>query len=178
MGRIRIGAAIAVLLLGGTMCSGCDFLLRVLQKEMAQERELFGDVAGYNPKVEELQELLKSAGYNPGTPDGELGFHTRDALREFQEDFGLNVTGYADHKTWDSLVRIYEADFSPSKINMREMQQALVNAGYDPGPIDGKKGPRTRKALVRFQKEKGLTADGKIGENTWRALRKYIRKVQ
>jgi Putative peptidoglycan binding domain len=34
--------------------------------------------------------------------------------------------------------------------HVREVQQALRDAGYDPGPIDGIMGPRTRSALRRY----------------------------
>jgi hypothetical protein len=34
--------------------------------------------------------------------------------------------------------------------HVREVQQALVNAGYDPGPIDGIMGPRTKTALRKY----------------------------
>jgi hypothetical protein len=36
--------------------------------------------------------------------------------------------------------------------------------------IDGRFGPGTERILKAFQKEKGLTADGKLGPKTWRAL--------
>ena len=34
--------------------------------------------------------------------------------------------------------------------HVRELQQALTSAGYDPGPIDGKLGPRTKAALRKY----------------------------
>jgi hypothetical protein len=34
--------------------------------------------------------------------------------------------------------------------HVREVQQALVDAGYDPGPIDGIMGPRTKAALRKY----------------------------
>jgi peptidoglycan hydrolase-like protein with peptidoglycan-binding domain len=34
--------------------------------------------------------------------------------------------------------------------HVRELQQALVKAGYDPGPIDGIFGPRTKAALRKY----------------------------
>ena len=34
--------------------------------------------------------------------------------------------------------------------HVREVQQALMNAGYDPGPIDGVFGPRTKAAVRRY----------------------------
>jgi Putative peptidoglycan binding domain/CHAP domain len=53
---------------------------------------------------------------------------------------------------------------------VRELQQALKDAGFDPGPIDGDFGPQTRAALMRFQASKGLEVDGVAGPKTWGAL--------
>ena len=39
---------------------------------------------------------------------------------------------------------------SPTPEHVREVQQALANAGYDPGPIDGIFGPRTKSALRKY----------------------------
>jgi len=54
-----------------------------------------------------------------------------------------------------------------------EVQRALLRAGYDPGPIDGKLGKKTKSAIKSFQRKQGLTADGVIGEKTWSALKAY-----
>lgn len=56
----------------------------------------------------------------------------------------------------------------------RQIQTALKNAGFDPGPIDGKIGPKTKKAIKDFQAANGLTADGKVGPKTWGKLSKYL----
>ncbi len=56
---------------------------------------------------------------------------------------------------------------------IREMQQLLQQAGFDPGAVDGKWGARTRRALVAFQRAQGLPADGEFGAQTWVALRRY-----
>jgi murein L,D-transpeptidase YcbB/YkuD len=53
---------------------------------------------------------------------------------------------------------------------VREIQTALVGAGADPGPVDGIFGPRTGSAVAAFQALKGLVVDGKVGEETARAL--------
>jgi hypothetical protein len=39
---------------------------------------------------------------------------------------------------------------SAARTHVREVQQALLNAGYDPGPIDGILGPRTKSALRKY----------------------------
>lgn len=50
------------------------------------------------------------------------------------------------------------------------LQQQLRALGYAPGAIDGVDGPRTRAALLAFQKTAGLAADGIAGPATWAAL--------
>lgn len=39
---------------------------------------------------------------------------------------------------------------SPTPAHVREVQRALSSAGYDPGPIDGIFGPRTKAALRKY----------------------------
>ena len=58
-----------------------------------------------------------------------------------------------------------------SGVSATEVQRALTRAGYDPGPVDGKLGKKTRSAIKAFQRKSGLTADGVVGEKTWAALR-------
>lgn len=50
------------------------------------------------------------------------------------------------------------------------IQSALSKLGFAPGAIDGQWGPKTRKALVAFQRAKGLGPDGIVGPQTIRAL--------
>ncbi len=42
---------------------------------------------------------------------------------------------------------------------VREVQRLLTRLGYRPGPADGLMGRKTRKAIERFQKDRGLPAD-------------------
>jgi Putative peptidoglycan binding domain len=51
-----------------------------------------------------------------------------------------------------------------------ELQQALTSAGYDPGAADGVYGQGTEAAVVAFQEDNGLTADGVVGPDTATAL--------
>jgi peptidoglycan hydrolase-like protein with peptidoglycan-binding domain len=50
---------------------------------------------------------------------------------------------------------------------VRQLQEALKEAGHDPGPIDGEFGPSTEAAVRAFQHEKGIAADGVVGDITW-----------
>jgi len=56
----------------------------------------------------------------------------------------------------------------------KDIQRALKNAGFYAGPIDGKIGPKTRKAIEDFQRAKGLRVDGRVGPKTWAELEKYL----
>lgn len=47
-----------------------------------------------------------------------------------------------------------------------EIQRQLAALGFDPGPIDGIMGPRTRTAIRAFQTSRGLLVDGIVGPQT------------
>ncbi len=57
-----------------------------------------------------------------------------------------------------------------SGASVRTLQQALANAGFSPGAIDGQFGPKTAAAVKSFQSAKGLVADGIVGPKTWAKL--------
>jgi peptidoglycan hydrolase-like protein with peptidoglycan-binding domain len=54
--------------------------------------------------------------------------------------------------------------------NVRTVQRALEQKGFDPGPPDGIVGPRTREAVRRFQDRYGMTASGDIDNQLLFAL--------
>jgi len=56
----------------------------------------------------------------------------------------------------------------------KDIQFALKNAGFYNGPIDGKIGKNTKKAIKEFQKTNGLKADGIVGSNTKNLLLQYL----
>lgn len=52
---------------------------------------------------------------------------------------------------------------------MKKIQQALVDAGLNPGPVDGVSGAKTVAAIESFQKQNDITP-GKITKRTLRTL--------
>lgn len=55
--------------------------------------------------VRELQELLKGAGYDPGTIDGQYGTNTANAVKQFQRANNLTIDGIAGSQTLGSLTK-------------------------------------------------------------------------
>ena len=50
------------------------------------------------------------------------------------------------------------------------LQEKLVKLGYSTNGVDGIFGSGTHSAVREFQKTRGLSADGIVGQNTWRKL--------
>jgi len=57
------------------------------------------DSARASDDVREAQQTLWDRGYSPGPIDGRLGARTREALRQYQKDENLPVTGLLDADT-------------------------------------------------------------------------------
>ena len=58
-----------------------------------------------------------------------------------------------------------------------DLQQALSQAGHNPGPVDGIFGSLTRSAVTSFQASKGITVDGLVGSQTRNAIASALGKV-
>lgn len=54
------------------------------------------------------------------------------------------------------------------------LQNILIYLGLYTGKIDGVFGPDLKNAVIQFQRQNGLIADGIVGPRTWLALRPYI----
>ncbi len=68
---------------------------------------------------------------------------------------------------------IAETKYRP---NVKQIQIALRNAGYNPGPIDGRKGRQTKEAVKAFQRANNLKETGKVDKQTWNLLKDYLYK--
>jgi peptidoglycan hydrolase-like protein with peptidoglycan-binding domain/DNA invertase Pin-like site-specific DNA recombinase len=146
------------------------------------EAQPISEGAGYedpdgSQRVRALQRRLRRAGASPGPVDGLFGPLTEAAVRRFQGREGLAVDGLVGPLTTAALKR--EAALIASGAGygdpdgserVRALQKRLRQAGVDPGPIDGRFGPRTEAAVRRFQGRQGLEVDGLVDEATRVAL--------
>lgn len=63
--------------------------------------------------VVELQKKLNELGYDCGTPDGNFGSKTDNAVRKFQADYNLKVDGIAGSTTLKKLEEISNSETEP-----------------------------------------------------------------
>jgi len=100
--------------------------------------------------IRQAQEALKNKGRDPGPIDGVLGPRTVAALNAYQKAEGLATTGRLDAKTMESLGIPVVPEPRSRAEHVRELQAALADRGFDPGPADGVMGVRTRAALRKY----------------------------
>lgn len=115
-----------------------------------------------------IQTRLNDLGYNAGPEDGVYGPTTRAAVRTFQNDKGLPVTGAAS----DSLLKSIQQALGETDSNdaqrlalVRAVETALDVRGYEVGSIDGKVTAETTSAVRTYQSDAGLAVDGRIDGN-------------
>ena len=80
-------------------------------------------------------------------------------------------------KTENSGVKTVKVELQQLKngsrgTQVKTLQRLLNGMFYDCGTVDGIWGAKTNKAVLAFQKDKGLVADGIVGTKTWDALLK------
>lgn len=78
--------------------------VETLSREIARDLEGLAErttASGYD--LRRIQTTLRSMGYDPGPEDGVMGPMTREAIRRFQADRGVQVTGEASDRLQDLL---------------------------------------------------------------------------
>lgn len=122
-------------------------------------------------QVRRAQRLLAALGHNPGPVDGLLGPKTANAVAAFQTKRGLDPDGRLSADVLDHLRAVYRS------AQVRTAQGWLTALGYDPGPVDGVEGPRTRQAVGQFQNDAGLSTDGRVTAALLSRLQEMTRSV-
>lgn len=136
----------------------------------------------YGEDIKAVQNKLNSLGYVTGTADGYYGNMTREAVINFQSKKGLDADGEVGTNTWNALFNTSTSGESGyNRIlkltsplmygeDIKSVQNKLNSLGYNAGTADGYYGDGTRTAVINFQSQKGLDADGDVGPTTWSAL--------
>jgi peptidoglycan hydrolase-like protein with peptidoglycan-binding domain len=66
--------------------------------------------------------------------------------------------------------KVERADARMAMTDTRAAQDALRTQGFDPGPVDGRMGPRTSAALSDYQRKNDLPVTGRLDDATMAKL--------
>ncbi len=102
---------------------------------------------------------LTTGGKNIEYPEKENELR-RDFFQELDRKFGI------DSSNLNSSVPMASKKEETNETNLYYVQKKLKNLGYDPGPIDGIMGNKTRKAIMYFQKDNNLSSSGILNSDT------------
>ena len=125
--------------------------------------------------VLKCQQRLKELGYLREEPDGNFGNATQVAVKEFQSRNDLVVDGYLGPTT---RLTLEGGDAKPFGLRVGDqsesvwtVQKRLNHYGYIASSlITGYYGEQTEDAVLAFQRQNGLSADGTVGLQTMTKL--------
>lgn len=119
-------------------------------------------------------------------PAGENGpvflvFKNFDAIYSYNaaESYALAIAHLSDRLQGKGSIRAAWPTDDPgtSRAERREIQQFLLNKGYDIGAVDGLIGDKTRQAIRQEQIRLGLNPTGRAGQQILRAFRNENAKL-
>lgn len=125
-------------------------------------------------EVMKLQQLL-SQNLGPIDITGVFDYDTELAVKAFQSHMFLKPDGVVGFRTWQALcskapVGMPALSQGAHGSAVEAIQELLSIDLYYRGAVDGHFGPRTLKAVKRFQTDFSIPADGVVNARTWQAL--------
>jgi peptidoglycan hydrolase-like protein with peptidoglycan-binding domain len=120
--------------------------------------------------IRAIQRELQARGYDTGGQDGVPGLMTRAAIMAYEHDHGLPLGAEPDE---DTLRRILlgassaappaQGDKRPAaEAVIRTVQQTLSGLGYNTGKVDGRLGEDTQRAIREFETDHQLPETGRV----------------
>lgn len=127
---------------------------RTTSKQTANRDQL--RVGDRGEAVRVLQEQLIQAGYLQGQPNGYFGSYTADAVKRFQAENYLAVSGIAGTTTRAKLYSLVNKT-PKSDFSVLEIQRRLQERGFYKGQLNGLMAEDTRKAIKQAQEFYGIS---------------------
>jgi uncharacterized protein YceK len=172
----NIDARIIVLLAVTALMSGCGDEQKETSKQPEQtvtESVPASPVSEISDKTVETKGSMAESTVKKSVEAVERATEqTVEKTAEIAQDLGVKAETKISEAATTGQVAISKASSEVVKTTpalVRKIQQALADAGVNPGAIDGIMGPKTIAAVKSFQKQKGL-AEGAITEETLQAL--------
>lgn len=139
---------------------GTDSDIRILQYGMDGD-----DVLAVQTKLKELE-------YYTGNLSGRYREGTRAAIKKFQKEFDLDVTGVADERTQTVLMetKYRPLQYGSTGEQVKKLQTRLTELGYYKGKISGNYLEGSRYGIKLFQEKMGMTVNGIADPETLEAI--------
>jgi len=142
-------------------------------------------IGSQGAEVQQVQKALQNMGYYQYNKiTGYFGTITHNAVVKFQASKGIAQDGIVGPTTRKLLLGGSSTTTSSGTSSnqspvirygstgwaVKDAQTILKEKGYYKSAIDGIFGSKTKTAVINFQKDAGLAADGIVGRQTWTAL--------
>ncbi len=153
----RIFSSACALLLGLTTLPGCG--------TTTQDRGLSG--AGIGAGAGAVIGAVTGLSVVEGVVLGALGGGLTGSLtKPSQVDLGEPAWKKNQAQAAPVAAAVNQPSPSPSNLNQGviSLQSQLAARGYDPGPIDGLMGERTRAAIRAYQRDRQMPIDGQVSQ--------------
>lgn len=134
-------------------------------------------------EVKKIQERLKTKGFYEGLIDGDFGWGTHNAVKEFQIAKKLTDDGIVGPATWEALFKEEPNEESNPERNeekifkkgsegeeVKKIQEKLRALGYFRGTPNGNFESSTEDAVKLFQQARRLMIHGVVESDTWKVL--------
>ena len=148
---------------------------------------------GSSPQVKQVERLLKKFGYAPGRIDGVEDASLTKAIKKFQKEHKLKVTGKVSNrlitsiekriddsktkKTSDSKSTSSSSTKTKPSADVKKIETLLKKLGYSPGKVDGVENATLTKAIKKFQKDFKLKVTGKTSKTLIKSLEKRVKEA-
>ena len=144
--------------------TGCATMGGKNQQEQLQMRvtDIEKKLEEKDSEVVDLQYQVKDLSSKVNSKD------SSDSSVSQQVEDAVSSSKSSSKNSSDDMIRV--------NASVGDVQRALKSAGSYTGKVDGKAGAGTKAAIMDFQQQHNLTADGILGKRTWKLLKSYLKE--
>jgi hypothetical protein len=121
-------------------------------------------------KAVETKDTVKEKAVETKDTIKEKAVETKDTIKEKAVEAKDTVKDKMHNAKEKMSNKMERADRRVAATDTRAAQEALKTQGFDPGPVDGRMGPRTRAAISEYQRRENLPVTGTLDPATMAKL--------
>ncbi|MGJ4849804.1 peptidoglycan-binding protein [Bacillota bacterium Meth-B3] len=159
---------------------------------VADDVEVVAQVGSKGDLVKEVQGYLIALGYLSGGNDGLFGQATQDALKTYQSDRAMTITGQVTEYVRRRLAADAQAGggidaqppSDPGRVlaqlaskgdQVKDIQSRLIALGFLEGGADGRYGEGTERAVKAFEAAQDMPQTGVVTQRVYDEMRRLTR---